>query len=45
MEKRRKCKLKKGLILSLYFSINLQHDARQEWLVSMQISMIVFFSW
>ena len=26
-------------------SINLQHDARQEWLVSMQISMNVFFSW
>ena len=45
MEKRRKCKLKKGLILILYFSINLQHDARQEWLVSMQISMNVFFSW
>ena len=36
--------VEKSLNLNWYITINLQHDARQEWLISMQTSMDVFFS-
>ena len=41
----RRRQVEKSLNLNWYITINLHHDARQEWLISMQTSMNVFFSW
>ena len=40
----RRRQVEKSLNLNWYITINLQHDARQEWLISMQTSKDVFFS-